>query len=272
MQLGYDLLYLLRGAPVVYYGDEVGMIGRGGDQQARQDIFPTQVREWQTDERVGGPPIGTGSSFDVQGNPVGEHLRALGALRAAHPALSTGSSVVRLAQGSLLVVSRIDAGEKREYVSAFNSGTTAARATVRTATPSSRWSPLLGAAGAPSSGADGTLEIELPPLSAVLLRAEATLPSREPVRPSVRVSADDLTELWRVSASVTGPASVSFAVRRERGTRWTRLAADDSPPYRAFLDPARYRRNERVFLVAIVRTPDGATAVSRVMPFRVRRG
>ena len=41
--LGYDLLYFLRGAPTVYYGDEVGMIGSGGDKAARQDMFPTQV-------------------------------------------------------------------------------------------------------------------------------------------------------------------------------------------------------------------------------------
>ena len=46
--LGYDVLYLLRGAPAVLYGDEVGMIGSGGDQQARQDMFPTQVSDWQT--------------------------------------------------------------------------------------------------------------------------------------------------------------------------------------------------------------------------------
>ena len=41
------------------------MIGRGGDKAARQDLFPTRVAEWQTEERVGSPPIGTGSSFDL---------------------------------------------------------------------------------------------------------------------------------------------------------------------------------------------------------------
>ena len=51
--LGYDLMYLMRGAPTVYYGDEVGMMGRGGDQAARQDMFPTQVQDWQTEDRVG---------------------------------------------------------------------------------------------------------------------------------------------------------------------------------------------------------------------------
>src|SRR5207245_6775099 len=76
--LAQALMYLLRGAPVVMYGDEVGMIGSGGDKEARQDLFPTQVKEWQTQARVGSGPIGTGSAFDVV-NPVGEALRALGA-------------------------------------------------------------------------------------------------------------------------------------------------------------------------------------------------
>src|SRR5439155_1390243 len=62
----YNLLYLLRGAPVVYYGDEVGMLGAGGDQAAREDMFPTKVAEWQTEQRVGWLPIGKGSSFDVR--------------------------------------------------------------------------------------------------------------------------------------------------------------------------------------------------------------
>src|SRR5215204_5132437 len=121
--LGYDVLYLLRGAPAVYYGDEVGMIGSGGDKEARQDMFPTQVDEWKTEERVGSPPIGDGSSFDVTDNPIELRLKELGALKDAHPALSTGAMIVRRAQTGVLVVSRIDRAAKREYVVALNSGT-----------------------------------------------------------------------------------------------------------------------------------------------------
>ena len=77
--LGHDLLYLLRGAPTVLYGDEVGLVGRGGDQQARQDLFPTQVDEWRTQERIGSGPIGGGSSFDQPSHPVAQRLRALAA-------------------------------------------------------------------------------------------------------------------------------------------------------------------------------------------------
>ena len=71
MRLAYDVLYLLRGAPTILYGDEVGMIGSGGDKAARQDMFPTQVSDWQTEKRVGSPPIGKGSSFDVATSPMG---------------------------------------------------------------------------------------------------------------------------------------------------------------------------------------------------------
>ena len=53
--LAHDLLYLTRGVPVVYYGDEVGMTGSGDgtDKKARQDMFPTQVPEWQREQRIG---------------------------------------------------------------------------------------------------------------------------------------------------------------------------------------------------------------------------
>src|SRR3954463_369278 len=112
VELGYDLLYLLRGAPVVQWGDEVGMIGSGGDKAAREDMFKTQVSDWKTETRVGGPPIGSGSSFDVA-NPLQAHLKQLAALRDAHPALSTGASVVRRAQNAVLVVSRIDVATGR---------------------------------------------------------------------------------------------------------------------------------------------------------------
>ena len=85
------------------------------------------------------------------------------------------------------------------------------------------------------------------------------------------VTGDDLSNMWQVSAGVAGaaPVSVGFGVRRANG-KWVRLAVDDSPPYRAFLDPAKYRRNEKLALVAVVRGLDGTTATSKVVSFKVR--
>ena len=42
-RLAHELMYLSRGNPVIYYGDEQGFTGDGGDQDARQDMFPSQV-------------------------------------------------------------------------------------------------------------------------------------------------------------------------------------------------------------------------------------
>ena len=263
--LGHDLLYLLRGAPVVLYGDEVGMTGSGGDKAAREDMFRTDVSEWQKEPRVGSPPIGAGSSFDVPAHPVAERLRTLAALRDAHTALAIGSSTVRLSSGRLLVVSRFDASSRHEYLTVFNGAESTATATVQTATPSAAWTALLGSAGGAASGADGRLRLSVAPISSAVLRADVAVPDRAPGVPVLKVGPDDLTELVRVSATATGgPLTVSFAVRRGTGT-WRLLAADDSPSFRAFLKPAAYRKGERVQLVAIARSLDGRTARSTVV-------
>jgi hypothetical protein len=259
--LGYDLMYFLRGAPVVYYGDEVGMMGSGGDKAARQDMFPTQVPEWQAEERVGSPPIGKGSSFDVTDNPIEAELKQLGALRDQYPALSTGWTIVRYAKAGVLVVSRIDPATKREYVIGFNNGSTLANVSVTTATPSTTWLPRFGAAkGNPDiSDSSGKLLVTVPALTARMLEATAAVPAKTPAKPKLTVKGDDLSGLWVASASVTGPVSVTFVVRR--GSKWQRLDTDTSPPYRG---------NERVQVAAIARGLDGSTAVSVLVPFRVR--
>jgi hypothetical protein len=271
VQLGHTLMYLLRGAPVVYYGDEVGIVGSGGDKEARQDLFPTQVRGWRTEERVGSPPIGSGSSLTIASHPIADHLKQLAFLRDQVPALSRGASIVRHATGGVLAVSRIDAADWREYVVAFNATTAPATIRMKTSTPSSRWGVMLGTTEGETSDAGGELVLHVPALSAEAFSAVRALPVSKPARPVLRVAADDLTELTRVFVpSQAQPLSVAFAVRRATGG-WRRLAVDDSPPYRAFLDPAAYRRGETVHLVAIARALDGTTAVSSVVPTIVRR-
>src|SRR5690606_7739982 len=45
-ELAHSLMYLTRGQPVVYYGDEQGFAGLGGDKSARQTLFASQVPEY----------------------------------------------------------------------------------------------------------------------------------------------------------------------------------------------------------------------------------
>jgi glycosidase len=93
--LGYSAALLMRGSATVYYGDEVGMMGDGGDKAARQDMFPTQVSFWKTEKRAGMAPIGNGSSLTITSHPIMNQLKAVNTLRAAHPALADGAQELR---------------------------------------------------------------------------------------------------------------------------------------------------------------------------------
>jgi glycosidase len=260
VELGYELLYLLRGAPVVMYGDEVGMVGTGGDQQARQDMFPTSVTDWQTQTRVGSPPIGTGSSFDVTGNPLEAELPQLAALRDRYPELATGASVVRYARGAVLVVSRIDPATGHEIVTAFNGGDSAAAVQVTPAAPGP-WQVAYG-----TGSTSGSLTLHLPPVSALVAVPAGPIPASATVKPVLKATPDPLTDYELLSAAETGnaPVSVTFAIRRAGGA-WQRVAIDDSAPYRAFLEPRAFKKRQRVDAVAVARGVNGSIATSGVV-------
>jgi glycosidase len=147
VKLAHVLLYLSRGIPTVYYGDEVGMTGseNGNDQRARQDMFPTQVEMWKNEPRVGSKPVKDGDSFSEKSHPISDLLKNLGQLRKEHPALANGQMQIRYAKGPLFIFSKRAVGENTEYLIALNNSSKKVSATVPTAT-SGNWEKLLGSA------------------------------------------------------------------------------------------------------------------------------
>jgi glycosidase len=263
VELGYDLLYLLRGAPVVQWGDEVGMIGSGGDKAARQDMFPTQVSDWRAERRVGSPPIGTGSSFAVH-DPLEDELTGLAGLRDAYPQLATGSSTVLYAKDALLVVRRTDLSSGKTAVVAFNNGATTARASGLATGVGGAWKVVFG------TGSFDGAAVTVPPVSALAAVTDAE-PAGGQIAVRVTAQPDPLTTYEALTAALpTTTASVAFAIRRATGD-WQRVAIDDSAPYRAFLSPGRFERHERVQAVAVARTADGTVSLSPVVTFTPRR-
>ena len=96
-RLAHELMYLSRGNPVIYYGDEQGFTGAGGDQLARQDMF----REPQTPDYLDDDLLGTGATH-AQANFVTTHplYRAIGdlaRLTQRHDALRDGAQIHRFA-------------------------------------------------------------------------------------------------------------------------------------------------------------------------------
>ena len=168
---------------------------------------------------------------------------------------------MRYAQNGVLVVSRIDLasgqGGRRRLQQRRRPPRTS---TVATATPGATWSIAFG-----SGTASGSLALTIPPVSAVAAVPSASLPATKIATPALAGKPDGLTSLYLLSANVVGaPASVTFATRRKSGT-WQRVAVDDSAPYRAFLEPARFAKRARVDAVAVARGANGSVAVSKVV-------
>ena len=69
-RLAHSLMYLVRGQPVVYYGDEQGFTGDGGDKDARQDMMPSQVGSYNDDDLIGTDATTAVANFDVDPSAV----------------------------------------------------------------------------------------------------------------------------------------------------------------------------------------------------------
>jgi hypothetical protein len=96
------------------------------------------------------------------------------------------------------------------------------------------------------------------------------MPKAAPAKPSLTARPDDLTDYEVLQAKVAGePVSVWFAMRRKSGA-WQKVAVDDSAPYRAFVDPLRFGKREKVDAVAVARGLDGTVSVSPVVTFTPR--
>ncbi len=244
--LGHSLMYLTRGIPSVYYGDEVGMTGTGSgsDQLARQDMFSTKVNIWKTEKRIGSSPIGTGNAFDITDkHPIANHLKALAKLRTTNPALANGSMQIRYAKDYLLAISKKDDAESREYIVAFNNSNKAIKATISTATSKGGWKLLMGKTTVKAIAEKITITV--PALSTVVLRANQKINKTEVKVGKISSKLDFLTGYYETKASVTTKdlAKVTFFIRTSAGQEWSSIGTDTNFPYSVYVDPLDYEGN-----------------------------
>ena len=161
--LAHAMLLTLRGVPVIYYGDEQGFAGVGGDQDARQDMFASRVPSYLAERPLGGTAAPNGH-FDGR-HPLYRAIAELARLRSAQPALRTGRQVVRSYGKSpgLFAVSRFDPGGRGELLIAFNTSTAALSAQVEVDANSVRFASLHGRCAA-QAAAPGSYRVEIAPL------------------------------------------------------------------------------------------------------------
>ncbi|MBW9122301.1 pullulanase-type alpha-1,6-glucosidase [Microbacterium trichothecenolyticum] len=223
--LAHDLMFLGRGQPVVYYGDEQGFAGAGGDKDARQTLFATEVAQYQNEKLIDGTTAGSVDRYDPNA-PVYERIADLAALREAHPALVTGAQIERYADNGagVYAFSRVDRDEKVEYLVALNNTTAAKTVNVTTLTPDASFAPVYGADAAVSTDASAVASVSVPALSAVVYRAGTTVAAPESPL-AISVSAPNAGA--GLTGSVAISADVDDATWQETSFSWRVAGADE---------------------------------------------
>ena len=162
--LGHAMLLTLRGVPTIYSGDEQGFVGKGGDQDARQDMFASQVATYNEDKLLGIAATTAQPNFNPD-HPLYREIAELAHIRTSHPALTRGDQRIRFASDKpgLFAVSRFDPASGREMLLLFNTSTAPLDQNVRVETRSTQFTTLAGTCPA-SASAPGSVRVNLPPL------------------------------------------------------------------------------------------------------------
>jgi glycosidase len=169
--LANAMLLTLRGVPTIYYGDEQGFVGKGGDQDARQDMFASKVATYNEDKLLGTSSTTAQANFNPE-HPLYREIADLARIRTSHRALTRGLQIVRYSQDKpgLFAVSRFEPGTKREMLLLFNTSTNPVKQNVRVETRSSRFETLAGKCPLEPS-APGSVAVELGPLGYAVCNA-----------------------------------------------------------------------------------------------------
>jgi glycosidase len=165
VMLSNAMLFLLRGVPVVYYGDEQGFAGHGIDQASRQDMFASQVASYNDQALLGTDSTTARANFDAL-HPLYRQISALASLRKQYVELRRGRQIVRVQsrEPGLFAASRIGA-DGRELLVAFNTSLVPVKARVEIEPDTRALKSLVGDCAAPD--APGSVQLTLPALGYV---------------------------------------------------------------------------------------------------------
>ena len=275
-KLANAALFLLRGGPVLYYGDEKGMTGTGGDKKARQDMFATKVDDWQNEVRIGSTPIKSASAFDVK-NPLEDQISELQKVIAVNPALRNGTQEVRYAKNGLFVVTRYLNGV--EYVVALNGSDTPAQAQFNVGSLKGEWEVLSGTCTITS---DSKIALAITQRNYCVAKAKTLVVNAGVMKISTpKIKQTSLPSGWsEVSVQVSGAkyAEVTFSVRvkggkwKSIGTADRRTFASDATTgglYRVYLHPEDYKKGSTVEVIAATVDAKKKVLLSKIVKVKI---
>ena len=263
--LSHAFMYLSRGIPVVYYGDEQGFTGDGGDVDARENMFPSKVDVYNDNDLLGTDATTADDNFDQQ-HPLYLALTELAALRSSHTALRHGITQNRGHQETgVFALSRVDRQEQVEYLMVFNPSLAQREITV----PASSEGYQRVAGENTFKLENQSVTVTLPALSYTLLKATHKL---KPVADlavalkGVREVPERVAVDFALAGEVANQAqllSLKIEVTDQNGN--TKLLAEDHTyPYSLIVHPEQYQELKGQVLNLTVTNGDGQSSISQV--------
>ncbi|MEO1407097.1 MAG: alpha-amylase family glycosyl hydrolase [Pseudomonadota bacterium] len=170
-RLAHGMMMMSRGVPTIYYGDEQGFVSDGGDQAARENMFPSQTASYNDNDLIGTDATTVEDNFDTS-HPIYTAIAEFSGIRQSEPALRRGKQITRLAHrdDSLFVFSRMDYQSGTEIVVAVNAETEAKTVNIAVDGRATKFSSLLGdcmgAVNAPAS-----YQLSIPALDLVVCKS-----------------------------------------------------------------------------------------------------
>lgn len=244
MIMSHALMYFSRGIPVVYYGDEQGFTGDGGDVASRENMFASKVSDYNDNALIGTNASTAEDNFD-QNHPIYQAIKGFAQIRMNHEALRSGISFNRSFErdSKIFALSRVDKNERKEYLIVFNSDTKAHSLSLDSS--STDYQYIAGHNEFEVN--DGVISINLPALSYTIVKANDQLPVSANL--SVRFTGvDAIGDLRKFTFEV--PAADSnvlplFAVSMEIKDSFGKLhfiGVDNTPPYALYIDKDKIRQ------------------------------
>ncbi|ASN50887.1 alpha-amylase family glycosyl hydrolase [Sinomonas sp. R1AF57] len=277
-RLATELMYFSRGNPIVYYGDEQGFTGAGGDQLARQDMFASKTPEYLADTLLGTTATHASDNY-VTTHPLYTSIADLAKVVKDNPALRTGAHQDRYADATagVYAFSRIDATAQREYVVALNNTAAPRTAAVPTYLAQRPFAKVFGdgAADRLKTAADKTLTVTVPAFSTVVYESAGRIPDSAaapvPVLGTPKAAGGDNT---RVNVTADLPRDSFYEVTfqaRTPGGQWENIGTDDTYPYQVFhatkgMTPGTPLEYRALTLDNAGHTAASAATVSAVVP------
>lgn len=256
--LAQSLLFFNRGIPVIYYGDEQGFTGDGGDKDAREPMFASQVEEYNDNKLIGTKKTTADVNFDTR-HPLYRDISDFSKVYKSHKALRSGEQVIlpSTKKGDGLFAFTRSLSESNEtflIVYNFSNKNKTYRANIISDLKSVYPKTL-------KLGPDGKFEIDA--LSFAIVSGKPTSQSLGEAKPGIKFTHPKqgslVSDLFYLEVALEGmhDRDVRFSYKKTTDEKPTQLHTDPSPPYRTYIDGSAFEQGQQLEVFANVKGPSG---------------